>query len=149
MSEVTATVRLVDGLQFVGTGSQSNHAVVMDSVAKHGGHEAGVRPMEMLLMGLGGCMSMAAVSILRKKKQHVTAFEVFLTGERSDEGANPFANIVIEFVVRGRNLDDAAVQRSLELSYEKYCPVSATLRNGSEVGYRYRIEEGDTEEPVS
>jgi putative redox protein len=146
MDAVTAKVKLVDGLQFVGTGSQSNHAIVMDSVAEHGGFEAGVRPMEMLLMGLGGCMGMAAISILRKKRQHVTAFEVLLTGERSESGANPYTDIAIEFVVRGTDIDDAAVQRALELSHEKYCPVSATIRNSAKVGYRYRIEEDEGQE---
>jgi len=141
VSKVTAKVKLVDGLQFVGTGGDSNHSVVMDGLEKHGGFEAGVRPTEMLLLGLGGCMGMAAISILRKKRQHVTDFEVILKGNRSEAGANPLTHINLEFVVKGTDIDKEAVERALELSYTKYCPVGTTIKNGAEIEYTYKLHE--------
>jgi putative redox protein len=146
VSKVTARVRLVDGLQFVGTGGDSNHSVVMDSIIRHGGTEAGVRPMEMLLMGLGGCMGMAAISILRKKRQQVTGFEVHLKGNRSESGTNPLTDIALEFSVSGTNIDAEAVERALELSYTKYCPVGTTIKNGAKIEYTYKVREENLED---
>lgn len=140
MSTLSARVRLVDGLRFVGE-SESGHAVVMDGAPKFGGLEAGPRPTELLLMALGGCTGMDAISILRKKKQHVTSFEMNIRGTRAEGHPGRITDMEIEYVVRGKGVEEAAVKRAVELSMEKYCSVKFTLEERTKVGFTYRVEE--------
>ena len=104
--------------------SGSGHAVVMDGPPDAGGRNLGIRPMEMLLIGLGGCSNFDVVSILRKGRQPVESCEVFLDAERADEEPKVFTKIHLHFVVRGRGLKEAQVKRAVELSAEKYCSAS-------------------------
>lgn len=140
MSSVTARVKFVDGLMFVAE-SESGHAIVLDGPKKHGGTELGMRPMELLLMGLGGCTGMDAISILRKKKQDVTAFELRLKGQRAENDPMRYTDIEIEYVVTGRGVQEDAVKRAVELSMQKYCSVKATLEGSAKVAYKYSIME--------
>jgi len=135
-----ARVRLVEGLQFVGVGD-SGHAVLMDGVPEHGGSNSAPRPMELLLIGLGGCTGMDAISILRKKKQHVTSLEINLRGAKSETPPTGYKDVDLEYVVRGRGIEEEAVRRAIELSMEKYCSVKATFEGSSKIGFSYRIEE--------
>ncbi|UFQ97259.1 OsmC family protein [Pseudomonas wenzhouensis] len=122
--------------------SGSGHAVVMDGPPDAGGRNLGVRPMEMLLIGLGGCSNFDVVSILRKGRQPIESCEVFLDAERADEEPKVFTKIHLHFVVKGRGLKEAQVKRAVELSAEKYCSASIMLgRAGVDISHDYEIVE--------
>ncbi|MCC0233276.1 OsmC family protein [Pseudomonas aeruginosa] len=122
--------------------SGSGHVVVMDGPPDHGGRNLGVRPMEMVLIGLGGCTNFDVVSILKKARQPVESCEAFLEAERADEEPKVFTKIHVHFVVKGRGLKVAQVKRAVELSAEKYCSASIMLgRGGVEITHDYEIVE--------
>jgi putative redox protein len=133
-----ATVKWVNGLQFVGE-SGTGHAIVMDSDKDVGGNNTGMRPMELLLAGLGGCSGMDIASILQKKKQQITDIEINIKGQKADTYPKKFTNIEIEFVVSGKDLTEDAVKRAVELSMEKYCSVKATLEGAAKINFSYKI----------
>ena len=122
--------------------SGSGHVVVMDGPPDHGGRNLGVRPMEMVMIGLGGCTNFDVVSILKKARQPVESCEAFLEAERADEEPKVFTKIHVHFVVKGRGLKEAQVKRAVELSAEKYCSASIMLgRGGVEITHDYEIVE--------
>lgn len=122
--------------------SGSGHALVMDGPPDHGGRNLGVRPMEMLLLGVGGCSSFDVVDILKKSRQNVTGCEALLDAERADEVPAVFTRINLHFVVSGRGLKDSIVKRAVALSAEKYCSASIMLgRAGVEMSHSYEIVE--------
>lgn len=126
---------------FVGE-SGSGHAVVMDGPAESGGRNLGVRPMEMVLIGLGGCSSYDVVSILRKARQPVAGCELFLNAERAEQEPKVFTRIHLHFVVKGRGLKESQVQRAVSLSAEKYCSASIMLgRAGVAISHDYEVVE--------
>ncbi|KUJ82763.1 osmotically inducible protein OsmC [Microbulbifer flavimaris] len=130
-------VTWVDGLMFVGEAGSGN-SVVMEGGEKNNG----IRPMEMILLGVGGCASYDVVSILKKARQDVISCHCELVGERPDAVPAPFERIEMEFVIKGRNIKEAQVARAVELSADKYCSASIMLRNaGVEIAHRFRIEE--------
>ncbi|WP_188151008.1 OsmC family protein [Teredinibacter waterburyi] len=136
-----ATVKWVDGAQFLAE-SGSGHSVVMDGPPDLGGRNTGVRPMEMLLMGLGGCASFDVMSILQKSRQAVTGCRTELSAERADAVPAVFTKIHLKFIVEGRNLKDAQVKRAVELSAEKYCSASIMLEAaGVEIAHSYEVQE--------
>ncbi len=139
-----ATVKWVENAMFLGE-SGSGHAVVMDGPQDHGGRNMGVRPMEMLLLGMGGCASFDVVSILRKSRQAVSSCRAELRAQRADEVPAVFTEINIHFVVGGKNLKESQVKRAVELSAEKYCSASIMLgKAGVAIAHSYAIE-GDVE----
>ncbi len=120
--------------------SGSGHTVVMDGPPEAGGRNLGIRPMEMVLIGLGGCSSFDVVSILKKSRQPVEGCETFLEAERADTEPKVFTRIHLHFVVRGRGLKEAQVRRAVELSAEKYCSASIMLaRGGVSITHDYEI----------
>ncbi len=121
-----ARVRWVDGKMFVGE-SGSGHAVVMDGAPEAGGRNLGVRPMEMLLLGMGGCSAFDVVLILEKGRQAVTGCVAEIEAERADTDPKVFTRIHVHFTVTGRGLDPARVERAIALSAEKYCSASIML----------------------
>lgn len=121
-----ATVRWVDGAMFLAE-SGSGHCVVMDGPEDAGGRNLGIRPMEMLLLGLGGCSSFDVVSILRKGRQQVTDCRAELSATRADTVPAVFESIHLHFIVSGKALDAEKVKRAVELSAEKYCSASIML----------------------
>jgi len=133
-----AKVTYVQGLQFVGKAS-SGHAIVMDSDPEVGGHDTGLRPMELLLVGLGGCSGMDIISILKKKKQSITGLEINVKGEKSEKHPRKFTEIDLEIVVRGRNISEEAVKRAVDLSMNKYCSVKATLECSAKINFLYKL----------
>lgn len=135
-----ARIKYVDGMQFVGSAS-SGHALVMDSDKESGGNNTGARPMELLLLGLGGCSGMDIISILKKKKQAVSGFEINVKGEKADTYPKKFTEITIEFVVTGHNISEDAVKKAVDISMEKYCSVKATLEGVAKINFSYRIVE--------
>ncbi|MHC1739679.1 MAG: OsmC family protein [Anaerolineaceae bacterium] len=137
-----AKVTWKSGLAFTGI-SDSGFAVPIDTSVEHGGSGEGVSPMEMLLIGLGGCSGMDVVSILAKKRQVVTQFEILLHGDRATDHPKVFTNITVEYVVTGHDLDPESVKRAVELSETKYCSVMATLRKTAEIKVVITIKDGD------
>lgn len=122
--------------------SGSGHALMMDGPPEHGGRNLAPRPMEMILMGLGGCSNFDVVSILKKARQPVEGCEAYLEAERSDEDPKVFTKIHLHFVVSGRGLKEPQVKRAVELSAEKYCSASIMLgRAGVEITHDYEIVE--------
>jgi putative redox protein len=140
MSETTAKVTFVDGLKFEAT-TGTGHTLMMDGPAASGGSDSAARPMELLLVGLGGCTGMDAISIMRKKKQPVESFVMNIKGTRADAHPMRYLDVEIEFVFKGKGIDESAVKRSVELSMEKYCSVKATLETETPVSFSYRVEE--------
>jgi putative redox protein len=136
-----AKVKWVDGAQFIGE-SGSGHSVVMDGPPDHGGRNMGVRPMEMLLLGLGGCSSFDVMSILTKSRQQVTDCYVELDAQRAEGVPSPFTKIHLHFVVTGKGLKEAQVKRAVELSATKYCSASIMLEAaGVEITHDYEVRE--------
>lgn len=136
-----ATVKWVDNAMFLGE-SGSGHSVVMDGPEEHGGRNMGIRPMEMLLLGMGGCASFDVMSILKKTRQEVTDCRAELEAERADVVPAVFSKIHINFIVSGRSLKEKQVQRAVELSAEKYCSASIMMEAaGVEVTHGYQIVE--------
>ncbi len=131
-------VKLVDGMRFVADGA-TGHSVVMDGDPEFGGEDTASRPTELVLMGLGGCTGMDVISILRKKRQDVTDFEIVVTAERADSHPKKFTKIHVEYIVTGRDLSEDAVKRAVQLSMDKYCSVKATLEGVAEITYSYKI----------
>ncbi len=120
--------------------NQAGQTVFIDSPLAEGGPK-GPSPMQLLLMGLAGCTAMDVISILEKKRQDVTSFEVNVVGNRAPEHPRYYTDIELEFVVRGRNISAQAVERAIELSETKYCSASANLKPTSRIVTRYRIED--------
>ena len=124
--EVTkATVSFTGGMQFVGQGEKSGQKSVMDASVEGGGQNSGPRPMELLLIALGGCTGMDVVSILRKKRQPFTGLEMNLSGDRAPENPKRFTAIHDEYVVHGKGVDPRAVADAIRLSEERYCSARA------------------------
>jgi len=129
--------------KFTGT-SGSGHDIVMDGPPDHGGKNLGPRPMEMLLLGLGGCTSFDVMSILQKSRQDVTDCVAEINAERADAVPAVFTKIHVHFVVTGRNLKDAQVKRAVQLSAEKYCSASIMLEKGGvEITHSYEIKDAE------
>jgi len=137
-----ARVRLVNGMQFIGV-ADSGHAIVMDAGPDAGGSNTGARPIELLPIAFGGCSGMDVISILRKKKQDVTGFEMNITGEQSDDHPHKYTSIHIEYIVNGKGISEDAVKRAIELSLSKYCSVGATLSGTATITHSYRIIQED------
>ena len=135
-----ARVKLVEGITFVAE-SGSGHAVVMDASPEVGGRDLGARPMEMLLMGAGGCSAIDVVHILRKARQHLVDCVVELEAERAGEDPKVFTRIHMHYVVTGRGLNPAQVERAIKLSKEKYCSATIMLAKTAEVTSAYEIRE--------
>ena len=133
-------IKWLDHMTFVGE-SDSGHSVVMDSSPDAGGRDLGVRPMEMLLLGLGGCTSIDVVSILKKSRQQVLDCEVSLEAERADEVPKVFTRIHIHFIVSGKDLDPAKVDRAVSLSADKYCSASRMLEKTAKITHDFEIVE--------
>lgn len=133
-----AKVIFVKGLKFVGT-APSGHTTVMDGDPEFGGDNTAPRPMELLLIGIGGCSGMDIVSILRKKRQNLTGLEITINGTQADKYPKKFNKIDLEFVVRGKNISEEAVKRAVELSMNKYCSVKATLEGTAKIQFSYKI----------
>jgi putative redox protein len=136
-----ANVKWVDGAMFLGE-SGRGHTVVMDGPEDHGGRNMGVRPMEMLILGMGGCATFDVISILEKSRQNIEGCVVELIAERADAVPAVFTKIHLKFIVTGRKLKEAQVKRAVSLSAEKYCSASIMMEAaGVEVGHSYEIVE--------
>ncbi len=136
-----ASVKWTDGRQFVAE-SGSGHSVVIDGPPDHGGRNTGPRPMELLLMGMGGCTSFDILNILEKARAEVTDCVATIEAERADEVPSVFTKIHVHFTVSGKGLKEKQVARAVELSAEKYCSASIMLvKGGVEVTHSFTIVE--------
>lgn len=136
-----ATVKWSDGAMFVGE-SGSGHTVVMDGPPDLGGRNLGPRPMEMLLLGTGGCASFDVLSMLKKARQKVVDCRVELDAERADAVPAVFTRIAMHFVITGIGLKESQVKRAVELSAEKYCSASIMLgAAGVALSHTYEVVE--------
>lgn len=132
-------VKWLDHMSFVGE-SGSGHSVVMDGAPDAGGRDLGVRPMEMLLLGLGGCTAFDVVSILKKSRQAFVDCEVEIEAERAESIPKVFTRIHIHFIVSGSGLDPDKVGRAVSLSADKYCSASRMLEKSAEITHDYEIK---------
>lgn len=137
-----AIVKQVDGLALVGK-SDSNHWVTMDSTKIVGGQEAAAKPMELVLIALGGCTSMDVLSILKKMREDVRDYDVELDGERAEGHPAVFTKIHLHYVFYGKNLNAENVTKAIELSLDKYCSVTAMLRKAVEITWDYELKQVD------
>lgn len=133
-----ANISLQQNVSFKAT-SGSGHEVIMDGPPDHGGEDLGSRPMELLLMGMGGCASFDVVHILRKRRLTVTGCEASIEAERAETEPKVFTKIHIHFAVSGEKLTEKAVSKAVELSAEKYCSASIMLGKTAEIKHSYEI----------
>jgi putative redox protein len=133
-----AHIKMLSGLSLVGKGS-TNHWIPMDASEDLGGSNAASRPMELLLIGLGGCTGMDVLSIMQKMKVPFDDFEIKLDAERSAEHPKVFTKIKIKFIIYGKNINEKNVQRAIELSETKYCGASAMLKHTAQIETSYSI----------
>lgn len=135
-----ARVKWVENVMFVGEAG-SGHAVVMDGSPDAGGRNLGVRPMEMLLLGLGGCSAIDVVLILKRGRQAISDCVVELEAERAETDPKVFTKILMRYVVTGRGLDPKKVERAVNLSAEKYCSASAVIGKTAQISHEIQIVE--------
>ena len=133
-----ARVKWLDNMSFVGE-SGSGHSVVMDGAPEDGGRNLGVRPMEMLLLGMGGCTAFDVVLILKRARQDIIDCEVELEAERAAEVPKVFTKIHVHYIVKGHDLNEKQVARAVSLSAEKYCSASIMLAAVAEISHDYEI----------
>ena len=137
------TVKWVDNAMFLGE-SGSGHAIVMDGPEDHGGRNMGIRPMEMLLLGLGGCTSFDVMSILQKQRLDIRDCVAEIEAQRADAVPAVFTSIHIHFTVKGKNLRENAIERAIKLSAEKYCSASIMLEKSDvKITHSFSIVECD------
>ena len=134
------TIKQVQGLTFVGKG-ESNHWVSIDGPKQFNGSEAASRPMELLLVSLGSCTASDVVSILRKKRVPLDTMDVVVTGNRKETHPKVYTKINIEYIFYGKNMETKDLERAIDLSQNKYCPISAMLKESCEITHSYRVEE--------
>ncbi len=132
-------VKWVEGVCFVGE-SETGHAVVLDGAPENGGRNIGMRPMEMLLIGMGGCTSFDVVTILKKARQPIEDCVAEISAERANEVPKVFTKIHVHFVVTGNNLNETQVERAVKLSAEKYCSASIMLSKSVDITHGYEIK---------
>ena len=135
-----AQVKWLGGRAFEGT-ADSGHSVIMDSSPDFGGDDRVIRPMEMLMVGMGGCTSIDVMNILEKSRQDVTACVAEVSAERADTEPKVFVRMHVHFKVTGRNLDAQRVQRAISLSAEKYCSASIMLGKTAEITHDFELIE--------
>lgn len=131
-------IKWIDGVSFVGE-SETGHAVVLDGAPENGGRNIGMRPMEMLLIGMGACTSFDVVTILKKSRQPIIDCVAEINADRADEIPKVFTKIHVHFVVTGTGLNETQVERAVKLSAEKYCSASIMLGKVCEITHDFEI----------
>ncbi|GAB6068431.1 OsmC family protein [Methylothermus subterraneus] len=139
-----ARIKWVEDTLFVGE-SGSGHGIVIDGPPEHGGRNLGVRPMELLLLGVGSCSAFDVVHILRKGRHPVADCQVEVRAERAETDPKVFTWIHLHFLVKGKGLSEAAVERAVKLSAEKYCSASIMLGKAAEIRHSFEVvDPGDS-----
>lgn len=127
-----------DGLAFGGE-NEEGFSVDLDGAPEAGGGGAGFRPMQLLALGVGGCTAMDVISILQKKRQQVSAFEVRVHTEKAESHPKVWTSVLIEYLITGTDIDPAAVERAIELSASKYCPAQNMINQAVDIEHSYQI----------
>ena len=135
-----ARIKLVDAITFIAE-SGSGHAVVVDAAPDIGGKDLGPRPMELVLMGTGACSAIDVVHILRKARQPITDCVVEVEAQRADQDPKVFTSIHLHYVVTGKGLVQAQVERAIKLSKEKYCSATIMLAASASITFDYEVRE--------
>lgn len=135
-----ARVKWSEGLAFSGE-AEGGYTVRLGSDGSAAPDETGFSPMQLIAIGIAGCTAMDVISILSKKRQRVTRFEVVIHAKRAEDHPKVFTAIHLEYIVVGEQVEEAAVQRAIQLSEERYCPAIAMFRQVAPVGFSYRIED--------
>jgi len=135
-----ARVKWLDNMSFVGE-SGSGHSVVMDGAPDSGGRNLAARPMEMVLIGMGGCTAFDVVMILQKSRQPIEDCIVEISAERADEIPKVFTKIHVHYIVKGSGLDESKVKKAIDLTAEKYCSVSVMLEKTAEITHDFEVVE--------
>jgi len=133
-----ATLKWQGGMGFTAV-ADSQHEVYMDADSSVGGQDEGARPLELFLMGLAGCTAMDVISIMRKKRQNVTGFEIETHVERAEEHPKVFTAVTIKYIFYGPEIDPKAVERAIELSEKRYCSAQAMLVKAAPITHTYEI----------
>ena len=134
------SVKWIDGMLMVGK-SDSGHAIVMDGPPEIGGENLGVRPMEMLLLGMAGCTMIDVTSTLEKMRQNLSDCQAKVSADRGEEYPKVFTNIHVHFIVRGKKLNPSKVEKAIKLSAEKYCSASIMLGKTAVITHDFEIIE--------
>jgi len=146
-NDMTVRATLETGMRFdVETGS--GHHIILDAAEHNGGQNSGPQPMEMLLVALAGCSGMDILTILRKKRQDITGYELRIHGMRAEEHPKVYLDITLEHIFSGHNIRPEAVERAIELTEERYCGASAMLGKTATIGHKFSIIE-DSKEPTT
>lgn len=135
---MNATVTWVDNARMIGE-SGSGHSVIMDGPEDFGGRNIGIRPMEMLLIGMGGCMSFDVVSILKKTRQDIQKCEVKISAQRAESEPKVFTQIKVHFIITGTNIKENKIQKAIELSHDKYCSASIMLGKTAKITHSFEV----------
>ncbi len=136
----TAKITWVDGMLMVAEGG-TGHTITMDGAPDIGGRNLASRPMEVLLMGMGGCTAIDVVSMLKKQRQDIEAVEVSLVAERAEDHPKVYTSVKLVYTVRGRKLNKALVERAVSLSDEKYCSATAMVKKSAGVTHEILLVE--------
>jgi putative redox protein len=136
------TIKWKGKRSFQGT-AESGHSVLMDGPVKFGGEDGGPRPMELLLVGLGGCTAYDVVSILEKKRLDISGLKVEIDADRSDTHPKIYSEIRVHFIISGRNISEKAVQQAIDLSENKFCSASAMLKKAARIVTSYELQDSE------
>jgi putative redox protein len=139
-TSLKGTVKLLEKVRFE-AGAESGHTATIDGPQEAGGENAGFRPMELMLLGLGSCMAFDVLLILRKMRQEVTSYTLNLEGERAEDPPRVYTDVRMEHVFKGLNLKPESIQRAIELAETIYCSASAMFAKTARVKNTFRILE--------
>jgi putative redox protein len=135
-----ARVKWVEDVLFLGE-SGTGHTIVMDGPEESGGHGTGMRPMELLLLGMGGCTTFDVVEILKKSNQDITDCVVEVNGDRAEEAPKVYTKIHVHYKITGRNIKQSFVERAINMSIDKYCSATIMLAKTADITHDYEIIE--------
>ncbi len=143
METKTAHIKQLNGITLVGK-TDTNHWITMDGPEDFGGSNASIRPKELILLSLGGCTSSDVIAILQKKRIKLEKFEMNISAEETDEHPKYYKSINLEYVIYGKGIKEADVQRAIELSQDKYCGVTFMLKSVVQITHNFRIVETES-----
>ena len=135
---MTVTVQRAKGSTFIGKGP-SNHWVVIDTEKHFGGSESGSHPMELVLIALGGCTAIDVETIIKEMRIQVNDLRIEITSEREQEHPKVYTKIHLQYSFQGKNLNEDFIKKAVELSQNKYCPITAMLKKSAEITYEIKI----------
>jgi putative redox protein len=139
MKIMEVMIKQLRGLTFVGKG-ETNHWVSIDGPKQFNGSEAASRPMELLLISLGSCTGSDVASILQKKRIPLEGIDIIVKGNREESHPKVFTKIHVEYIFYGRKIDEKDLERAIDLSQNKYCPVIAMLKKSCEITHSYKVK---------